>query len=113
MHNLVGPCHFPDHAEGARTILAKLGEDWLPKQVSTKEHAVADLFLVEVLGQCGVIEWRTCTHAQHEAEPGGIRSAPRTTPCESVCEFERGPGSAGGGAAWSLIRRDPAPGVSG
>ena len=64
------------------TVFAYLHENGLPEEIAPKEHAVADLFLIQVERQCSMTERSGGLDADHEAEPRAVRAATRRVPGE-------------------------------
>lgn len=58
-----------NQADGFRAVSAHLHEDGLPKQIAAEEHAVADLFGIQVVCQRTMGEGSGGLDADHEAEP--------------------------------------------
>jgi len=76
VHDLVGAGVFAKRgANRIRAVLFELHEDGLLEEVAAEEHAVADFLFVQVPAERGVVERRTGTHAEHEAEPATIGPA--------------------------------------
>ena len=58
-----------NQADGLGAVFAHLHEDGLPKEIASEEHAVADLFFIQVVGQRTMGEGCGGLDADHEAEP--------------------------------------------
>lgn len=56
-------------ADGLGAVFAHLNKDGLPEQVAAEEHAVADLFFIQMVRQRTMGEGCGRLDADHEAEP--------------------------------------------
>ena len=56
-------------ADGLGAVFAHLHEDGLPEEIAAEEHAVADLFFIQVVCQRTMGEGSGGLDADHEAEP--------------------------------------------
>ena len=64
------------------TVFAHLHENGLPEEIAPKEHAVADLFFIQVERQCSMTERSGGLDADHEAEPRAVGAAGGGVPGE-------------------------------
>ena len=58
-----------NQADGLGAVFAHLHEDGLPEEIAAEEHAVADFFFIQVVGQSTMREGSGGLDADHEAEP--------------------------------------------
>ena len=58
-----------NQADGLGALFAHLHEDGLPEEIASEEHAVADLFFIQVVCQRTMGEVSGGLDADHEAEP--------------------------------------------
>ena len=64
------------------TVFAHLHKNGLPEEIAAKEHAVADLFFIQVERQCSMTEGSGGLDTNHEAEPRAVRAATGGVPGE-------------------------------
>ena len=64
-----------NQADGLGAVFAHLHKDGLPEEIAAEEHAVADLFFIQVVGQRTMSEGSGGLDADHETEPRAIGAA--------------------------------------
>jgi hypothetical protein len=69
-------------ADGLGAVFAHLHEDGLPEEIAAKEHAVADLFGVQVVSQSSMGEGRGRLDSNHETKPRAVGAAAGGVPGE-------------------------------
>ena len=71
-----------NQADGLGAVFAHLHKDGLPEQIAAEEHAVADLFLIQVLRQSTMREGSGGLDADHEPKPRAVGAAAGGVPGE-------------------------------
>ncbi len=71
-----------DQADGLGAVFAHLHEDGLPEEIAAKEHAIADLFGIQVVSKVAVRKRCCGFDADHEAKPRAIGAAASGVPGE-------------------------------
>ena len=69
-----------NQADGLGAVFAHLHEDGLPKEIAAEEHAVADLFFIQVVRQRTMGEGSGGFDADHETEPRAVGAAVSRVP---------------------------------
>ena len=69
-----------NQADGLGAVFAHLHEDGLPKEIAAEEHAVADLFFIQVVRQRTMGEGSGGFDADHETEPRAVGAAASGVP---------------------------------
>jgi len=64
------------------TVFAHLHENGLPEEIAPKEHAISDLFFIQVVSQGTVGEGSGGFDADHETEPRAVGAAAGGVPRE-------------------------------
>ncbi len=64
------------------TVFAHLHENGLPEEIAPKEHAISDLFFIQVERQCSMSKGRGGLDTNHEAEPRAVCAATSGVPGE-------------------------------
>ena len=71
-----------NQADGLGAIFPHLHKDRLPEKITAEEHAVADLFFIQVVGQGAMAEGSGGPNANHESEPRAVGAAASGVPGE-------------------------------
>ena len=71
-----------NQADGLGAVFAHLHKDGLPEEIAAEEHAVADLFLIQVLRQSTMREGSGGLDADHETKPRAVGAATSGIPGE-------------------------------
>ena len=69
-------------ADGLGAVFAHLHEDRLSEEIASEEHAVADLFFIQVVSQGAMGEGRGRLDSNHEAKPRAVGAATGEVPGE-------------------------------
>ena len=64
-----------NQADGLGAVFAHLHEDGLPEEIAAKEHAVTNLFFIQVVRQGAMGEGSRGLDADHETEPRAVGAA--------------------------------------
>ena len=76
-----------NQADGLGAVFAHLHEDGLPEEITSEEHAVADLFFIQVVRQRTMGEGSGGFDADHETEPRAVGAAASGVPFISRSAF--------------------------
>ena len=69
-------------ADGLGAVFAHLNEDGLSEEIASEEHAVADLFFIQVVSQCSMRKGRARLDSNHETKPRAVGAATGGVPGE-------------------------------
>jgi len=69
-------------ADGLGAVFAHLHEDGLSEEIASEEHAVADLFVIQVVSQGAMGEGRGRLDSNHETKPRAVGAATGGVPGE-------------------------------